>query len=1338
MRSYKWFLTLASILFFLGLVAYHGYRWVSSHTERYLLTKVPRLIQEAGGEKASLDQVKVSFNKVYLENIEVSAEGANFSADEVEVSYNPIGLLKTGFDPVRWTNKISFINPNLTIKFPGFPAPKGIFPPTFNLSQLPQGIIRISGGQVAFVDPSHRTVAVLREVEGRIDHREVGRARVDLHGELVGVGEAGPKEATPSFWSLNFLSESSFYRDVQVIKGRVRLSVELWEKTPGDMGWSGWLEIKEGLVRVMPLETEVRVTQILLEGDDEHLLVKEAKGEFDRGRINLTGRVTELAQPKLFLRVEAEGLDMSKLGKLLKLRWGFVPEGTAKVTAQIEGPLQSPIVSGKVTSDCLVVSGWRVTGLKAKFRLEDKILFLDRFSGRVKGGQLRGFGQVKLGPPDSSFDLILKVKGNRLGNLAALANLKGIKAQGDVVLHLQGWGRRAIGEGSFRFKEFEYKGIRLSRLAGEYSYRDDVLRFSGGDGKSCLQGVLFRGITPPTISAELRLVDVPVDTLLSLASPHLVGRGKGTKLSLTVTLAGPWDRFKFHGEGTVFKVPSVKGNFKLDGQVVKQDGEYGLEGAVWTESLKVNGFPYVVRTAITLDGSKLRVKSFSIDDYLLAEGTVGLTGARELVGRVKLIDADLSRLANILYPPAVESGVAGGLWGTIFLSGSLEHPRIYGKLRVDEGAYHGLSSLALVTEFNVEGEKLSLDTFELYARGTPLMVAKGIVKWGEDLKLWAWGERVNAAHLAQLLSGRSDLASGQLSYRLELTGGVDSPKLKGWFSATEGRLLGVEFDRLDSKMVADNSLLTIQGFKLQRDRVYRVLIRGRIPHDLYRGSKSDGAKELDLKVDAEGDILTLLPSLTEEIVSATGQGKVNLRLGGTSQTPTLVEARVVFSQGAIKPRAIPRKVTELQGEITKTPDSEFLHIKEIAGKIEGKYLRIYNREKVMFTDRESVPLILDKLGVNLGVLIIETEEGGIKINIPGLMFPGKRGRLELGGKAEGEPFCISGPTRDPLVRGTVKLEGFDFTYPVSKGEVEGRKGDFMRSIDWDVRVVVGRNVWYRGELAHLRIDEGSFLDFQGSVARGDFLVLGQLRSTEGTLVYLDTEFNVEEIGLEFDRYDRRPWLYGRAKATISAAEAKRPTNIYLSLYSTDPETGERVSRARWGEVRFALEADDPELDTQEKVLARMGYGKGYLDRMAQLIGSGVDLYLWRPMVQPLEIHLKRALGLDVVQLRPSIAKNLISRGVPMAVYGGLYSGVSLLQGSKLTLGQQLFPDLFFTYTGQITAKAPGSKDNSLGIKHQLGLEFNINPSTRFLLEYDYNRLLREQDKRIRFEHHFLF
>ena len=670
---------------------------------------------------------------------------------------------------------------------------------------------------------------------------------------------------------------------------------------------------------------------------------------------------------------------------------------------------------------------------------------------------------------------------------------------------------------------------------------------------------------------------------------------------------------------------------------------------------------------------------------------------------------------------------------------SFEGRKGSGTFRLTDGRLEGVSGL--------EGE-LAFDWDE---RG--LRIRDGFLRTPEETLLSFERTRegdlrgrasaIHASSLVRLFHPRGKSVGGLLSYDVSLAEPADDASKAGLlqadFDLVGGHIGGVGFDRLEGHLSGRLGASGSVDVTFEKGGTYKGWIKGKLP------LRSTG--EMDLSAHAEGDILGLLMPLTEAIQQASGKGRVDVRLAGPWDAPVLRELQIVLEDGSLRSRFLTDRITKLKGKLTFDVARQFMGIEKLSGAVDGGRFWIENVPEKEVDGRQMTPLIWDRLGVSFGVLAFRTGKEGVELALPGLMREGEKGRLRFLGKADGEDFLIAGPSKTPRVRGRIKVLNAEFTYPfLTAGS--GAQDAFKRalkSVRWDMDVVSGEDVWYfrDTELAsggvHLKVIEGDVLAFHGSIAEKTFWLDGDLRAREGTVSYLDTEFHVEEAGLEVDtRYGGKPVLRFRAETTVYDDSTNAATDIYLEVYQEDKRTGARLERARWGDFEFGLRSSDPKDDSQENILAKLGYAQGEYDRRAWgALTLGVESYLLRPLLNPMERKLRRALGLDVVRFRPSIARNLLHRRELLSPEQTM-SDLALFQGTQWTLGQYVTRDWYLFYTGELEIGRDVYQKEALGIKHRFGIEYRMWTNTVFQFEYDYDDLLKEEDRQIRVRHWFPF
>jgi hypothetical protein len=359
-----------------------------------------------------------------------------------------------------------------------------------------------------------------------------------------------------------------------------------------------------------------------------------------------------------------------------------------------------------------------------------------------------------------------------------------------------------------------------------------------------------------------------------------------------------------------------------------------------------------------------------------------------------------------------------------------------------------------------------------------------------------------------------------------------------------------------------------------------------------------------------------------------------------------------------------------------------------------------------------------------------------------LMAIGEMGKIRLTGFDALEPLILAGPLESPRVFGMLGLNHLDFTYPPSSSD-EGAQLAFLSQVHWDLNLVALKDVWYQNDFANLRVkDTRSKLHFTGSGEEGTLRVVGHAEADRGDVTYLDRRFQVVKLELDFEGhedssgegYDNRPHVAGQFRTTVYSESTGVATDIFITLYAIDPETGERTLRGKWGDYKLELSTSDPSDDTQEKVLAKLGYTE-YGDKALQFLqvtlGPKLENHFIRPVLEPVERTIKRALGIDVVRFQPGLARNLLvqDRRPPGATES--LSRQFLFPRSSLLIGEYVTDSCFLSYLGKFRTRTDEFLDDRLGIIHSFGLEFRLRGSTVLDFEYDYERDLTEGDKKVR-------
>jgi hypothetical protein len=653
---------------------------------------------------------------------------------------------------------------------------------------------------------------------------------------------------------------------------------------------------------------------------------------------------------------------------------------------------------------------------------------------------------------------------------------------------------------------------------------------------------------------------------------------------------------------------------------------------------------------------------------------------------------------------------------------------------------------------SVKGDlnKIFIDSLSVSLNNNPLINGYlGYSFSADQLQGKLQGSNISLDGIFTTLGSNSPLLTGTADYVLSVSGKKKNPKIHLNTTIKDGILAKVDFDRMDlsvSDFSSDslnffdisNHNLKIDNLNIVKNGIFTFSTRGSLPFDK--------RKKIDLSLNFDGDLLHYLPNLVGFFIE--GKSNVHLRadIGGTNKRIKINSAKLNLTDGELRLKDVAPHIKDISGFFELKEGSNKINIKNFSASVGEQKLLINTVRNVILSDGEKLkPWFFKDLDLDFGVLKLETSEGGVPVHIPGIMQKKDFGNLYLSGLKDNESFYFAGPVRNPRLRGTVSLYNSRITYPFIESKSAHKKPSvtvlFLQKIDWDVLVKPGENVLYIRNIpayidnvhAELYVDESSpGLHLRGVINKRDLKADGQITSSRGDLEYLDQNFRVERFSVDFNKFSSSPDVSGRAYTTVRDSIGAIPKTIYLDLFAYDPKTGREEKVTTLDNLHFKLVSAEPKLgETQEQVLASLGYSVDNLSEKASTIGGAVaDRYLIRPLLRPVERLLEKQLGFDMVRVHSNVGKNLFynSLGVlansPMD--GRYYqnpfisnsSYLNLFQNSEIMVGKYLTQDIYLTYTGRLVS-IYNQNNTSFDFNHSIGLEYRF--FRNMLLEFQYDR-----------------
>ncbi|MFH1008684.1 MAG: hypothetical protein V1800_14480 [Candidatus Latescibacterota bacterium] len=1391
----KWIAVGLGVLAVVGLSLWGMWQLldVRERTQQYLLQVMSSATQ--GGLSAKT--IKMTRGAIELGEVRASASGVELEVGRATISYHLLKLLSSGFDPKAGIYEVTLHRPHAMFSWPEKDAPHA--PVLLPLAK--QGMagikVRLLDGTVS-VRKGETTWSPDCVLSGWFEGREEGGIAIRLEGHA---GKAGGKlllEGTIEDargadglkitgtamdlerWGKTPLSDLGIRKATLDLKGNLSKEEQKWRL-------SGEWALSEGVLDLAPKWGPVQSVSMRGTFADRALTIAEGSGVLMGQTFRCSGSLRPFDPSPIQLELLFSEVNIGQMGRSFLTEESLCPTGVGALNLSLFGPTNHLSLRGGWTSQTISYGKMTFEGFSGAFHADADRLVVDEMMARIGGGSVRGKGHLAL---DSTkvFSATLAVDSVDVVSVQRLLGTEAhLGGRVNAVLRASGTMPHPDWRAEVNLIQPSWTGRQWPDLHLEIRGRERGFSFAGenreiagkgifswaGRGHLEAEGRIESGAFPALAEAGIPLkgqirVEGPLSSLQVEGALHTSGDRLDGTVVFSGVHTGPLPTKRAEDAD-----PPVKNAQAMLGDLSRNLGTF--KGTFSSRGLKIGALKTALDGDLTVEDELLRLACATQDGHLV------LRGER---ARYRQADGEQQPL-----PPPTPS-IWEGLRGTVVvrdfpLSDALDAVRIKRRngtgllngqvsvdgldgsatLRMTDGLLEGVSGLEGKLAFDWDKQVITIREGFLRTREETLFALEQLPEGGIRAK----ADAIHAASLLGLLDPRAKSIGGLLSYEVSLP--APPGILKAHFDIVGGHIKGIGFDRLEGRLsgligkpqaetpsaappeqvqntpYGAFSVLRNLGGTLsaeatfEKSGTYKGQISGKLP--------LRSTEEMDLSAHAQGDILALLSPLTKMIRQASGQGSVDVRLTGGWKTPALEEFEIDLDDGALRATMLTDQISGLKGKVIFDPEGQYVRIEDVSGRLDGDPFWIKSLREKEVDGEQMAPLIWNRLGVHFGILAVGTGERGVELAIPGLMRANEKGRLQFLGKAEGESFYIGGPAKTPRLRGKIKVRNGEITYPFlppkSGSDAQDAFKQALKSVSWDLDVLTGEDVWYfrDAELAsggvHLKLVEGDVLGFHGIVFRKTFWLDGELRATEGTVSYLDTEFKVEKAGLEFDtRYGGKPLLRFLAKTTVYDDSTKAATDIFLEAYQRDERTGSRLEQARWGDFELNLRSGDPKDDSREKILSKLGYVEGEYERRAWAgLTMGVESYLLRPLLNPMERQLRRALGLDVVHFQPSIARNLLQRQESLAL-DQTASDLALFRGTQWTLGQYVARDWYLFYSGQLEIGRDLYKKETWGVKHRFGVEFRTGNNTIFQFEYDYDVLLKEKDRRVRVQHWFPF
>ncbi|MEG4576079.1 translocation/assembly module TamB domain-containing protein [Microcoleus sp. N3A4] len=174
-------------------------------------------------------------------------------------------------------------------------------------------------------------------------------------------------------------------------------------------------------------------------------------------------------------------------------------------------------------------------------------------------------------------------------------------------------------------------------------------------------------------------------------------------------------------------------------------------------------------------------------------------------------------------------------------------------------------------------------------------------------------ENVPVEELAKLVELPFVDVTGNLNLRANLAGSLENPQATGELSLLEGTLNGEPIKQADGSFSYSNARLNFGGSALVT-QTEPIEVQGSLPFELPFAAVKADSNQIDLRANLKNEGLAIINVLTPQVAWVSGQGQVQIRVGGTLQDP-VAQGIANFENATVRARAFPEPLTGLTGTV---------------------------------------------------------------------------------------------------------------------------------------------------------------------------------------------------------------------------------------------------------------------------------------------------------------------------------------------------------------------------------------------------------------------------------------
>ncbi len=1314
MKKKTWLLIIVIIVFIINITFFVLVRLAK--VDKMVQTRISDQLSEALNAEIKLEEFTFNDKQANISGIEINSPGKfNLKVSQLYVEYDLLKLIFSKFKNLKAITHIKIYDPVFTIKI----VTEG------NEREKREFVIPDITEYFKMLDIYNGTADI--EFENEFIKIENSWQKIDLSiknsksSDITLSAISGERSALQVFCILNdgVVKRADLkLNDLKLSKFEISKLNSLGFLLEADLTYSD--ENLKYTAKIKNIDAELAtrkasVDSIFISGNSERTFITLHDSYLDGNRIDGKAVINDVLSDNRTIKSEITTSNVP-LQKYIKQVSGNV---NAKI--DISGKITNPLITVEVTSEKLVAAQQELSDINIQAIMRDDNIELQLNNSIWENNLLIGGGYYKIGQ-DLHLDLYsqnMHWKKDDLQFSGDLSTIINYQDAIDIFIELE---KIQIQSSSISFEDLALKANLINN-----DFTVDLTHHSNDIGFSC-----FGNIRNQELKAKLKLRGLDLNNALN-----------GTSLPI---LTGD------------IEIEANKYSIVANSNIMVYDRDYGKLGGR-------------LRTDIVLDLSNnhslINLRSYNarynyepIKIDLLAEGSLDSLHIKHFqLNKIIDIKGWIKRSPRFIYELSLHGGnlkvkeiseyfvdydTSQRLGGDLNIDISIDNLKegnVNGQITLDDLKIGDMNELDATLNFFGNSSMISLREGSIKANKHKIIGIEGALILKPDIIVTASGI-IDSLQLADILPQEN--LNGIIKGGIEFSRSNNKNELQLDIEVTDFKFNRFKADLLKFDILQKDCLLYINDISGFREGEFNLRSNGAIGYNVLNSKAFSDTNNISIRF--EGDLLNMLSDQTRAITNAGSNSEFEFVVGTREGKIFIEQGNFSLTQGYLKIKGQPEDIDKIT-IVFKITDNIFAIEKFKFRMGEGKcyFSNLINNNNDDF--------ILGTL--NLGKILIKTNNVGILVNMPGYIPQNNVAKLVIKGR-DSEYFEVKGPFEDIKMIGDLNVSNGGAIFPPNTenllklfNTVREKKEDesVILPLSFDLMINIGENVKYVTYPVDIKLNPGGYLNLvyeNEKFTIPDALFIAD----EGSVDIFGTKMKLDYMQIQLSRFTKG--------ANISGTFYKKTADgsmITLNIYN------EVAGDDEIGTLKFSLNSDNPN-DRITDILSKLRYNRSMedispdqkktllQDEVIQIAGMGLESAVMDPLLSPVENWIRKSLRLDYFHLQTDLVQNLFAsysseEKSEYEVYDepneiAKFSSELFLNNLSISMGRYLSRDLFLDYETRVERSQDVALASEMGVFHEFSLRYQLPFKFRILYKYKILPFTEENSQEIILERSFRF